>query len=76
MLCSALSGSSEDEDDGEGRPADCDPRRSAAKDYLVQAVSQLHLYRQVPSTVDTCPGVPTPKHFPPECFTAGFNLFI
>uniref|UniRef100_E1BM08 ATP binding cassette subfamily A member 13 n=1 Tax=Bos taurus TaxID=9913 RepID=E1BM08_BOVIN len=47
MLCSALSGSSEDEDDGEGRPADCDPQWSAAKDYLVQAVSRLHLYRQV-----------------------------
>ncbi|KAI4584687.1 hypothetical protein MJG53_006221, partial [Ovis ammon polii x Ovis aries] len=46
ILCSALSGSSE-EDDGEGRPADCDPRWSAAKDYLVQAVSRLHLYRQV-----------------------------
>ncbi|KAI4570236.1 hypothetical protein MJT46_005753 [Ovis ammon polii x Ovis aries] len=47
ILCSALSGSSEEEDDGEGRPADCDPRWSAAKDYLVQAVSRLHLYRQV-----------------------------
>ncbi|XDB49958.1 hypothetical protein AB1E18_003527 [Capra hircus] len=47
MLCSALSGSSEEEDDGEGHPADCDPQWSAAKDYLVQAVSRLHLYRQV-----------------------------
>ncbi|XP_070224967.1 ATP-binding cassette sub-family A member 13 [Bos mutus] len=47
MLCSALSGSSEDEDDREGRPADCDPQWSAAKDNLVQAVSRLHLYRQV-----------------------------
>nr|XP_020755556.1 LOW QUALITY PROTEIN: ATP-binding cassette sub-family A member 13 [Odocoileus virginianus texanus] len=47
MLCSALSGSSEDEDDGEGRPGDCDPRWSAAKDYLVHAVSRLHLCRQV-----------------------------
>ncbi|CAM9884095.1 unnamed protein product [Rangifer tarandus platyrhynchus] len=47
MLCSALSGSSEDEDDGEGRPGDCDPQWSAAKDYLVHAVSRLHLCRQV-----------------------------
>ncbi|KAM9698218.1 ATP-binding cassette sub-family A member 13 [Dama dama] len=47
MLCLALSGSSEDEDNGEGRPADCDPRWSAAKDYLVHAVSRMHLCRQV-----------------------------
>uniref|UniRef100_A0A8C6FU00 ATP binding cassette subfamily A member 13 n=1 Tax=Moschus moschiferus TaxID=68415 RepID=A0A8C6FU00_MOSMO len=47
MLCSALSGSSEDEDDGEGGPADCDPRWSVAKDYLLHAVSRLRLYRQV-----------------------------
>ncbi|XP_020919564.1 ATP-binding cassette sub-family A member 13 isoform X6 [Sus scrofa] len=47
MVCSALSGSSEDEGDRGGHPGDCDPRWSAAKNYLVREVSQLHLYKQV-----------------------------
>ncbi|XP_054582575.1 ATP-binding cassette sub-family A member 13 [Eptesicus fuscus] len=47
MVCSALSRASEDEADGEGHPGDCHARWSAAKTYLVHAVSRLQVYKQV-----------------------------
>ncbi|XP_074195856.1 ATP-binding cassette sub-family A member 13-like [Rhinolophus sinicus] len=47
ILCSVLYETSEDEGDREGHPGDCHPRWSAAQTYLVQAVSWLHVYKQV-----------------------------
>ncbi|XP_058390822.1 ATP-binding cassette sub-family A member 13 [Diceros bicornis minor] len=47
MVCSVLSHTSEDEADRESHPGDCHPRWSAAKDYLVNAVSWLQVYEQV-----------------------------
>ncbi|XP_077916041.1 ATP-binding cassette sub-family A member 13 [Halichoerus grypus] len=47
MVCSVLSGTSEDEADQEGHTGDCHPRWSKAKDYLVHAVNWLQVYKQV-----------------------------
>ncbi|XP_001496596.3 ATP-binding cassette sub-family A member 13 [Equus caballus] len=47
MVCSVLSHTSEDEADREGHPGHCHPRWSAAKNYLIRAVSWLQLYKQV-----------------------------
>ncbi|XP_073095223.1 ATP-binding cassette sub-family A member 13 [Manis javanica] len=47
MVCTVLSGTSEDEADRDGHHGDCHPRWSAARHYLVHAVSWLQVYRQV-----------------------------
>ncbi|KAK2498527.1 hypothetical protein MC885_007046, partial [Smutsia gigantea] len=47
MVCSVLSSTSEDEADRDGHHGDCHPRWSAARHYLVRAVSWLQVYRQV-----------------------------
>ncbi|EPQ18070.1 ATP-binding cassette sub-family A member 13 [Myotis brandtii] len=47
MVCSALSRASKDKADGEGLPGDCHASWSAAKTYLVHAVSWLQVYKQV-----------------------------
>ncbi|KAL4696272.1 hypothetical protein H8957_001522 [Semnopithecus entellus] len=47
MVCSALSSTSEDEAEKRGHVADCHPKWSEAKNYLVHAVSWLRVYQQV-----------------------------
>ncbi|KAM7326038.1 hypothetical protein ACRRTK_014516 [Alexandromys fortis] len=47
MICSILSNTSEDEAESKGYQADCHPKWSAVKNYIIHAVSWLKLYGQV-----------------------------
>lgn len=47
MICSILSNTSEDEAESKGYQADCHPKWSAVKNYIIHAVSGLKLYGQV-----------------------------
>ncbi|XP_052055678.1 ATP-binding cassette sub-family A member 13 [Apodemus sylvaticus] len=47
MVCSILSNTSEDEAESKGYQADCHPKWSAVKNYVIHAVSWLKLYGQV-----------------------------
>ncbi|XP_034365421.1 ATP-binding cassette sub-family A member 13 isoform X1 [Arvicanthis niloticus] len=47
MVCSILSNTSEDEAESRGYQADCHPKWSAVKNYIIHAVSWLKLYGQV-----------------------------
>lgn len=47
MICSILSNTSEDEAESKGYRADCHPKWSGVKNYILHAVSWLKLYGQV-----------------------------